>query len=168
MKLHLTHEITLQVGERKIPVELALNVEDAPGDIRPEDYFQALQAHFGGASPATNGHAEPAANPVHRLVGEGWKPPQDLHGKAMKTVHRILKGVYDATRDGHAATVQEVQERTRISLPPIYNALNPGTPSGKYAAKYVLVGKDGRNKTLDLTPEGSKLVSLMRAGKVPH
>ena len=123
----------------------------------------------GGSNGDSNGEVKAApTSSVHHLLGESWKAPKDMHGKALKTTHRILMGVYDSTQRGFAATAKDVQDRTHISLVPIYNVMKPDTPTGKYASKYLLVGDQGRNKTLDLTPEGKHLVSLMRAGKVPY
>lgn len=170
MNLQIQKDIIIKIDDHNVPTRVTLSMDDAPTDIHLDEVFDALGSALGGAGrPApTNGASERPTSSAHHLLGESWKPPQDLHGRAWKTVHRILMGVHDATQRGQAAMAKDVQERTKISLVPIYNVMKPDTPTGKYAAKYLLVGDQGRNKSLDLTKEGSLLVSLMRAGKVPY
>jgi len=102
------------------------------------------------------------ASAASHLVGSAWRKP-DLHGKALRTVHRVVLEL--GKEDG--LTVQELHERSRISLPALYKVLKADQPQGEYASKYIRTTKVGRSQVLDLSPEGKLLASLIRAKKVP-
>lgn len=112
---------------------------------------------------------DPQANgaSVVRLMGQEWRPPSDLHGKQVRTVHRMVKAVDELTRDGRGATAQEISDHGRIALPTVYNALREDSPAADYVARLFLSTKMGRSRVVDLTQEGRYLASLIRANKVP-
>lgn len=171
MNVQVHKDILIKMDGRNVPATFSLTIDDPPTDVTLDEVLDALESTLAPSTERdreTNGTTATPVSRAHYLLGESWKPPQDLHGRAWKTVHRILMGVHDATQRGQAATARDVQERAQISPVPIYNAMKPDTPTGKYAAKYLLVGDQKRNRTLDLTKDGNLLVSLMRAGKVPY
>jgi len=104
---------------------------------------------------------------VQRLIGQEWKPPTDLHGKQVRTVHRMVKAVEEITRHGKGATAQEIADKGRIALPTVYNTMKDDSPAAAYMNRVFLFTKMGRTRVVDLTKEGRYLASLIRAGKIP-
>lgn len=95
-----------------------------------------------------------------------WTRP-DLHGKTLKTAHRVAVAIHELTEARRTPNVDNITAKARTSRPPIYNIADPETPAGQYMAPYIVSQKIGREIVLDLTPKGRQLVSLIRAGKVP-
>lgn len=154
MRIQLTR--TLEIGHDSVKnVELTASFRH-DGRIDPSEVFEAIAQAL---APE-----ETPKSAIAALVGSTWKPPADLHGKARNTVHRAIVTLDKA--GGKGLTVQELHERSGLSLVPLYNMLKEGTV-GEYASRHIHVTKLGRSQVLDLTAEGRRLASLIRAGKVP-
>jgi len=156
------------VDEEGLPKNVEVTVSfDHEGTVPAERILAAIAKCLVPVSEEpTNAETEEPlamrASAASHLVGAMWRKP-DLHGKALRTVHRVVLEL--AKEDG--LTVQELHERSRISLPALYKTLKDDQPQGQYAAKYIQSTKMGRSQILDLNPEGKLLASLIRAGKVP-
>jgi len=167
MRVKLSHDYVFTEEGLPKSVEVALAF-DYQGTV-PVDAILAAVAKRLAPSPvpeeASNGDAEPLAmraSAASHLIGSTWRKP-DLHGKALRTVHRVVLEL--SKEDGLG--VKELHERSQISLPALYKVLKDDQPQGEYASKYIRATKVGRSQVLDLTSEGKLLASLIRAKKVP-
>lgn len=181
--MHVEVKDSFESNEEGLParIDFTISFGTDSADIPLQRVLGALARHLASGAtghpaevtlaatiPGTQRHEadEPSvARPVARLIGSEWRRPQDVHGKALKTVHRVVAELDKAGRKG--LTVQEIQDRTGLSLAPLYNLLKADQPQGRYASKYISATKVGRSQVLDLSTDGRYLASLIRADKVP-
>lgn len=155
MQATLSQTIALQDDNLPSKITLTAEFHHAAGRIDPDAIWRAIGRHFVGDGPKP---------PTVQLLGSSWRAPP-LHGKALKTVHRAIAAIDSS--GGRGVTIQDLNEKTGISLPPLYKMINPEEETGEYASKFLRVTKIGRTQVIDLTSEGRHLASLVRAGKVP-
>lgn len=167
--MRITISESIQLPQGNVEVEIALEHNDGPVD--PQQLLREVgRVLAGGPAPVqlheATAHKEEDGNATARLVGQEWKPPKDLHGKQVKTIHRMVQSVEELTRRGQPAVPQDVSDHSGLSLPTVYNALRDDSPAVRYVRELFLVGQAGRTRVLDLTAQGRRVASLIRAGRV--
>lgn len=187
MDVQVQDSFTLTLAGKKVSTTVSIEVEAEP-DLDLSALLHAVGArlvargatgdHDGNAVLLGDGQNGATVRAAQRAGGETggearngaavtsfrWERP-DLHAKSMKSVHRVVDALGKA--GGRGLTVQEICERARISPVPAYKLLKEDTPAGAYAARYVRATKVGRSQVVDLTADGRRLASLIRAGDVP-
>lgn len=163
MRITIEEEIqTEAVGTVRIEVSYESDADTPPRQVLEE----AARALLDGGEPVKQANAAPEEG-AKRLMGHEYKPPKGIHGKQLRTVHRMVQAVEALTAKGPAASPQEIAEKARLNPASVYGAIKPGNPAEDYVKHLFLVGKHGRSYHLDLTKQGRYVASLIRAGKVP-
>lgn len=179
MRLTISESLDVVIDGKKMDIGLEIQVDDA-AKITPAALLQAVGARLvsldGDAArdaDATGGAVTSFASKARVASEDGggqkpqepWTAPEELHGKAWKSVHRVIDAIGRA--GGRGLTVAEIQDKARISAVPVYKMLKDDTPQGRYAGRYLRTTRLGRSQVVDLTTEGRKLASLIRADKIP-
>lgn len=110
-------------------------------------------------------HAPPAER---RPPRPQLKPREDveLRPHQRKLCNRLVETVFLMGVRGKPVSLSEIERSGRMPIQATQRIVKEGSQTAKYLAPYLNEWRDGSRRLFDLTEEGRRLASLVRAGEV--